>query len=73
MISGRPDEAPQKISGTGFSDIQILKCDFTAIRTAARTNPCIYLLKTGTIQEKWSYKRMNSIQSVINQLPTTSN
>lgn len=73
MISGRPDEAPKKISGTGFSDIQILKCDFTTIRTAARTNPCIYLLKTGTIEGKWSYRRMNSVQSAIKQIPTTSN
>lgn len=68
MISGRPDEAPKKINSTGFSDIQILKCDFTAIRTAARTNPCIYLLKGGTIEGKWSYRRINKIESVINSL-----
>lgn len=73
MISGRPDEAPKRISGTGFSDIQILKCDFTTIRTAARTNPCIYLLKAGTIEGKWSYKRMSAAQSAIKQIPKTSN
>lgn len=69
MISGRPDEAPKKICGTDFSAIQILKCDFTAIRTAARTNPCIYLLKQGTIEGKWSYKKMGSVRSAINGLP----
>lgn len=69
MISGRPDDAPKEISGTSFSDIQILKCDFTAIRTAARTNPCVYLLKAGTIEGKWSYKRMSAVQSAISHLP----
>lgn len=73
MISGRPDEAPKEISRTAFSGIQVLKCDFTTIRTAARTNPCIYLLKQGTIEGKWSYKRMGSVQSAINRLPATSN
>jgi uncharacterized membrane protein YphA (DoxX/SURF4 family) len=33
----------------------ILKCDYVAIKTAARANPTIYLLKQGTIEGKWSY------------------
>jgi uncharacterized membrane protein YphA (DoxX/SURF4 family) len=33
----------------------ILKCDFVAIKTAARANPTIYLLNQGTIEGKWSY------------------
>lgn len=65
MITGRPDEAPKQVSGTSFTDIQILKCDFTAIRTAARTNPCVYLLKAGTIEGKWSYRRMGAVESEI--------
>ena len=73
MITARPGEAPEKIQKSSFADIQIFKCDFTALRTAARTNPCIYLLKAGTIEGKWSYKRMNSVQSSINRLPVTSN
>jgi uncharacterized membrane protein YphA (DoxX/SURF4 family) len=71
MISGRPGETPEKVKGTSFSDIQILKCDFTTIRTAARTNPCLYLLKQGTIEGKWSYKKMSSVISTVNQLPAS--
>ena len=36
------------------NDAMILKCDATAIKTAARVNPTLYLLKKGTILEKWS-------------------
>ncbi len=32
-----------------------LKCDVVPIKTAARTNPALYLLKNGTILNKWSY------------------
>ncbi|MEJ7768531.1 MAG: BT_3928 family protein [Chitinophagaceae bacterium] len=35
--------------------VSILKCDLVAIKTAARANPTIYLLKQGTIVRKWSY------------------
>jgi uncharacterized membrane protein YphA (DoxX/SURF4 family) len=45
LITTQPREAANAVTGTSFSDIQIFKCDYTAIRTAARTNPCIYLLE----------------------------
>lgn len=32
-----------------------LKCDVVPIKTAARANPALYLLKNGTILNKWSY------------------
>lgn len=35
-----------------------LEMDGTAIKTAARTNPCLILLKEGTIEGKWSYLDM---------------
>jgi uncharacterized membrane protein YphA (DoxX/SURF4 family) len=74
MITIKPREAPDKIKNTSFADIQIFSgSDYTAIRTAARTNPCIYLLKEGTILGKWSWRKMGSIHSAINKLPATSN
>ena len=54
-------EAVKNFSGTAFAGISILKCDYTAIRTAARTSPAIYLLQKGTIREKWSYKTMGEL------------
>jgi uncharacterized membrane protein YphA (DoxX/SURF4 family) len=73
MITGRPGEAPGKIKNTSFADIPIFKCDFTAIRTAARTNPCIYLLKEGTIIDKKSYKKMGAILSAVKKQTAISN
>jgi len=54
MITTQPGIAGSKIAGTSFSNIQVLKCDNTAIRTAARTNPCVFVLQKGTILGKWS-------------------
>jgi len=36
------------------NEITILKCDVTAIKTAARANPTLFLLRDGTILNKWS-------------------
>ena len=57
LITTQPQQSLKAISGTSFANIQIFKCDYTAIRTAARTNPCIYLLKKGTVIGKWSYHK----------------
>lgn len=35
--------------------ITFLKCDVVPVKTAARTNPTLYLLQNGTIRNKWSY------------------
>jgi hypothetical protein len=37
------------------TSLPVLKCDFTAIRTAARANPTLYFIKSGTVERKWSY------------------
>lgn len=68
MISGNPTQAAEQLKGTSFNDIQVLKCDFTTIRTAARVNPTIYFLKSGVVIDKFSYKRMNELESVLNHL-----
>ena len=61
LITKQPDEAVKAIASTDFKDIPILKCDYTPIRTAARTNPCIYLLNEGTVIGKWSYHGANEV------------
>lgn len=38
-----------------FREFTPLRCDATAIKTAARTNPTLYLVKKGTIIQKWGY------------------
>lgn len=47
----------------GLPQVQLFALDFTAIRTAARTNPTLYLLKKGTIQEKYSFKELDKAEN----------
>jgi uncharacterized membrane protein YphA (DoxX/SURF4 family) len=62
------EEAQKNLAAASFGDIQIFKCDYTAIRTAARANPTVYLLKEGTVVDKESYKRMEAITGTIKTL-----
>ena len=48
--------------------IPVLACDFTVIRTAARTNPTLYSLKKGTIQKKYSYHNFDQAANEIKKL-----
>jgi hypothetical protein len=50
---------------TKSTDLPVFKCDFTAIRTAARANPTLYLLKSGTVEAKWSYADFEKASSEI--------
>jgi uncharacterized membrane protein YphA (DoxX/SURF4 family) len=58
IVTASANEARIALNKTPFSGIQVFECDFTAIRTAARTNPCLYLLNRGTVVNKWSYKKI---------------
>jgi uncharacterized membrane protein YphA (DoxX/SURF4 family) len=62
-------EAQTNFASTSFKDITIFKCDYTAVRTAARSNPTIFLLKQGTIEDKQSYRRMDILQKAIEAIP----
>jgi len=66
IITTNLADASNALAGNSFTGIPVFKCDFTAIRTAARTNPCLYLLKEGTIIGKWSYRSMTN---VLDKLP----
>jgi hypothetical protein len=46
-------------------DVPVLSCDFTVIRTAARTNPTLYILHKGTIVEKYSYKKLGEAATAL--------
>ena len=70
IVTASVNEAKSALGNTSMNDIQLFECDFTAVRTAARTNPCLYLLKRGTVVKKWSYRR---IKNALNYLPETNN
>jgi len=50
-----------------------LRCDATAIKTAARTNPALFLIKKGTILNKWSYADFEQALLVVSNLPGNEN
>jgi uncharacterized membrane protein YphA (DoxX/SURF4 family) len=65
VVTGRRDEVIQHFNGTPLAGIPVFACDHTAIRTAARANPTLYLLKNGNVVEKQSYRRIDVISSHI--------
>ncbi len=51
-----------------INNVIILKCDYVAIKTAARADPTLYLLHQGNIVNKWSYADFNKANNVIKAL-----
>jgi hypothetical protein len=70
FITGDYDNVSSWVDKAGIGqDVSILKCDATAIKTAARANPTLYLLKKGVILHKWSYADLERALPAINELP----
>ncbi len=69
IITSQPDEAAQVAIGTAFADIQVFKCDYKTILTAARVNSTLYLLQQGTVIGKESYKCIGGIKKKVAALP----
>jgi DoxX len=49
--------------------IPVFGCDATAVKTAARADPTLYLLKKGTILDKWSYASLDQAVPLLAELP----
>ncbi len=60
-----PEELYSSESPQVFSMLLPLRCDPVAIKTAARTNPTLYLIKKGTILQKWSYADLEKALPVV--------
>lgn len=69
FVTGNRGESDAFLAGNGMSgEIPVFTCDVTAIKTAARAEPTLYLLKKGTIMDKWSYAGLESAFPTINEL-----
>jgi uncharacterized membrane protein YphA (DoxX/SURF4 family) len=64
-ISSDADNLSSQLKNMNWSDVTLLKGDDVAIKTAARTNPTIYLLNLGTIERKWSYTGLKEVIETI--------
>lgn len=70
FITGDYDNLMVRVGQQGVpGDVTVLKCDATAIKTAARANPTLYLLKKSTILGKWSYADFGRALPAVNELP----
>jgi len=70
FITGDYDHMQSWVENQGLAaDVTVLKCDATAIKTAARANPTLYLIKGGTIAGKWSYADFDRALPAVNELP----
>lgn len=56
VVTAQPREMDNKFNhGRDPMNVQVLGCDGTVIKTAARVNPTLYLMKGAVIQKKWSW------------------
>ncbi len=53
--------AQQLFSKNNLNDVPIFSCDNTAVKTAARTNPTIFLIEEGIVKKKYGYHQMERI------------
>ena len=69
FVCSRPELMKEKMAGTALSTIPVFSCDYTAVRTAARVSPNLYLLEKGTIVNKWSLHGFGKVLTLLKDLP----
>jgi uncharacterized membrane protein YphA (DoxX/SURF4 family) len=70
LISANGQEAKAYLQKNELAGkITMYTCDATAIKTAARANPVMYLLKQSIVLNKWSYADFENSLPDINALP----
>jgi uncharacterized membrane protein YphA (DoxX/SURF4 family) len=70
IITADYDNVVSRVQQMGIAgDVIVLKCDVTAIKTAARADPTYFLVKGATILGKWSYADLDNGLSAVTELP----
>ena len=69
LVSNVPIETLRQNPPAVFKEFTPLSCDPVAIKTAARANPALFLVKKGTILNKWSYADFEEALLVVSNLP----
>ena len=70
VVTSNRAEGQNWLDKNGLSnDIPLFGCDATAVKTAARADPTLYLLKKATIMDKWSYANLDMAIPSIAELP----
>ncbi len=66
-VSADAENTAKGLVVLNMSDIPVMRGDLVAIKTAARVDPTIYLLKDGTIEGKWSYASFKKVVPFISR------
>lgn len=67
IATSAPEQYRQFLNSYNIQ-VPVYACDFTVIRTAARTNPAFYVLKEGTIVNKYSYRNLDELTNDLDEL-----
>lgn len=70
IITAEPARAAKTVAGTSFRDVQVFKCDYKVIETAARAEACLYILEKGTVKGKWSSPKFNQAEKELSKIST---
>ena len=52
----------------GLHGVELFNCDFTVVRTAARTDPTIYILREGVVANKYSKHGFKAVVQDLSKL-----
>ena len=66
-VSADAENTAKGLVVLNMSDIPVMRGDLVAIKTAARVDPTIYLIKDGTIEGKWSYASFKKVVPFISR------
>ena len=69
IVTSNRTEAMIYVTDNALSQLPVYGCDATAVKTAARADPTLYLLKKGTILNKWSYANLELAVPLLAELP----
>ena len=67
LVTSSKQEATAWLKANDLN-LPLFGCDATAVKTAARADPTLYILKKGTILNKWSYANLDLAVPVIAEL-----
>lgn len=59
LITSQRNAAENFLSKNNIAVDAVYTCDATAIKTAARSNPALYLMKGPVVQEKWGWAELD--------------
>jgi uncharacterized membrane protein YphA (DoxX/SURF4 family) len=64
-VSADAENTASSLSKLQVEGVPVMRGDLVAIKTAARVDPTLYLLKDGTIQGKWSYAKLDKVAPLL--------